>query len=58
MQERLLQIKTSYKSLFLTGLSGTEGLCRSSSLATLFSQKSQLVGKSISAKVITNESRI
>ena len=25
MQERRLQIKTPYKSLFLTGLSGTEG---------------------------------
>ena len=45
MQERRLQIKTPYKSLFLTGLSGTEE-------RDFVAQKSQLVGKSISAKVI------
>ena len=45
MQERRLQIKTPYKSLFLTGLSWTEG-------RDFVAQKSQLVGKSVSAKVI------
>ena len=45
MQERRLQIKTPHKSLFLTGLSGTEE-------RDFVAQKSQLVDKSISAKVI------
>ena len=45
MQERRLQIKTPYKSLFVTGLSGTEE-------PDFVAQQSQLVGKSISAKVI------